>query len=687
MPTPRPGNVMKRSPHLLATAAYVAVALWAMRAVLGAPGDLLPYPADHDALGSYKRLSQSDQLKEAAGSIRAAYLLLHAPSRLLDGDCHPLPKAVTFGEHMYGEALLAVVPYALTGDPILTFNVVVVLGLVLSGLSMYALAWYWTRDAGAAFLAGLFFEILPARVGDPHHPFCHGDFWIPLFFLFLHRVAASGRWRDVAALAAVGSLQCLESAYTLIEFGLLGGVYAVAVLFQHRRRLPAVLPKLGVAAVVIAAVAAAVLWPYFQMKSIWPPSGRFSMPWKAEVLFFGGMLWTGTAAAVLALVGLVDRLWRRDQRGDPRLAVMAAGFLCAWLGTAGLAPMLGPPSARVFFWLWSKIGGYFQGVRVLPMMMYGVPLAVAFLAAWGAAALARVLPRGVRPLLYGTLAIAAVVEVFQPDVARIAFGRTVDMKTEAWRPTDAELALYARMGDGGAVLDLPFAPGAVLNGIGYVPHYAARRMYHHHRIAACPTSLDGPTEPDVAALGRRLPAPAAVDALYALGFRYVIVHEDLLDARTLVRWRVERLRAFRSTSFVSIGQADGHELFELRSASPVVTSLDALAPGAAATAVRVPAPSGTIPFTFRNLSGATYRHPDPIQPTPIRMVWHDRNGGPARVYERRLLLPIALGPGEEMARDVPGEVPDPGSYEVTIAAAATPEHVLARAVVDVEAAP
>lgn len=675
---------MKRPPHLLAAVVYVAVAFWAMRAVLPAPGDLLPYPADHDELGGYKRLSQSDQLKEAVGTIRAAYLLLHAPGRLLDGDCYPLPNAVTFGEHMFGEALLAVVPYALTGDPILTFNVVVMLGLVLSGLSMYALAWYWTRDAGAAFLAGLMYEILPARVGDPHHPFCHGDYWIPLFFLFLHRVVTEGRWRDVAALAVVGSLQCLESAYTLVEFGLFGGVYAVAVLVQHWRRLPAVLPKLAVAATTIAAVALAVLWPFFQMKDVWGPSGRFSLPWKPDVLVFGGMLYAGTAATVLALVGVFDRLRRRGVRGDPRLAILVAGFVCGWLGTAGFASQLGEPLAVAFFWLWSKIGTYFEGVRALPMMMYGVPLAVTFLAAWGAAALARALPRAARPVLIGTLAIAALVEVFQPDVARVSFGRTVEMKTDAWRPSDAEIALYTRMGDGGAVLDLPFAPGNMLNGFGYVPHYAVRRMYHHHRIAACPTSLNGPMEPEVAALGARLPDATAVDALYALGFRYVVVHEDLLDARNLARWRVERLKAFRSPSFVSIGHVDGHELFALRSTSPVVTSLAALAPSAAANAVRVHAPKGTVPFTFRNASATTYRHPDPIHPTTVRIVWQNRNGGPAQVYERRLLLPIALGPGEELAREVTGELPDPGSYDVTIAAAATPEHVLARAMVDVE---
>jgi hypothetical protein len=673
---------VNRARHVLAAIAYVVVALWGMRAVLPAPSVVLPYPADHEATPNFKLLSQADQIKEAAGTIRALSLLLD-PGRLLDADCHPLPKSIAFGEHMYGEALLAAVPYALTGDPILTFNVVLLLGLVLSGLSMYALAFYWTRDAGAAFLAGLLFLILPARLGDPQHPFCHGDYWIPLFLLFLHRVVTQGRWRDTAALAVVGSLQCLESAYTLVEFGLVGGVYAMWVAVQHWRRLPAVLPQLVIAAATIVVVALTVLAPFFDIRDVWPPSGRFSMPWPSEILGFGGAMYAGTVAFVLAIVGLVDRLLRRGLRGDPRIAMFAAGLLCAWLGTAGLVVVLGEPSWIAFRWLWSQIGHNFAGVRVLPLLMHGVPLAVTFLAAWGAAALARMLPPGGRPVLIGALAAVALVEVFQPDVARVSFGRTVEMNVQAWRPTDAALALYDRMDGDGPVLDLPFTPG-LGGGLLQTPHYAVARMYHGHRTATCTTSIEGPLEPDVAALGARLPDAAAVDALYALGFRYVVVHDHLLGPRDLGRWNAQRATSPRSPSFVSLGRVVGHELFELRSASPVVASLDALRSSATAAAVRVQAPIATIPFTFRNTSAETYRHPDPIQPTPIRMVWQGRNGERERVYERRLLFPIALGPGEELARSIPIETPEPGSYEVTIAAAADPGRVLARTTVDVE---
>lgn len=672
----------RRTAHLLAAVAYTVVALWAMRSVLEAPGTLLPYPADHDVIPNFKRISQADQLKEALGTIRAASLLLE-PGRLLDGDCFPLPNGTTFGEHMYGEALLAIVPYALTGEPILTFNIVVTMGVVLCGLSMYALAWYWTRDAGAAFLAGLFFEILPARVGDPHHPFCHGDFWLPLFLLFLHRVVAHGSWRDVAVLAVVGSLQCLESFYTLVEFALVGGVYAIAVVFQHRRRLFVVLPQLATAATTIVVVAFVVLSPFAEMRAMWGTGGRFSLPWPPSILGPGGQMYAGTAAFVLAIAGVIDRLRRRGLPDDPRLPMVAAGLLCAWIGTAGMMAVLGRPSGVAFMWLWSKIGTNFSGVRVLPLLMHGVPLAVAFVAAFGAAAIGRAIPHGARPLMVGTLALAALVEVFHPEVATIAFKRTVEMKAAPWRLSEPVLALYARMDDGGGVLDLPFTPGTGDTLFNDLSHYAVGRMFHHHRMAACPTSLDGPMEWDVATLGARLPDPTAVDALYAMGFRYVIVHDHLLPLPKRLQWRMLRTKAQGSPSFVSLGSAEGHELFALHGTRQVVTSLDALAPGAAADVVRVQAPRANVPFVIRNTSDEMFRHPDPMQPTPVRLVWQGRSGEPTETFERTLMLPILLEPGQEQARIVAGLLPAPGSYDVTIALAAHPDRVLGRATVDV----
>lgn len=166
-------------------AAYLLAALWVLRAVLPAPATRLTYPAFHEGYRALRLISKVDHTNEASAMLRSASMWLGAPQRLLEGDCFPVPQAATLGEHMLGAGLAAAVPYALTGEPILAYNFVVVLWLMLAGVAMYALAFRWTGSGAAAFVAGLLFELEPVRAGDPQHLFVHADHWLPLVLLFL----------------------------------------------------------------------------------------------------------------------------------------------------------------------------------------------------------------------------------------------------------------------------------------------------------------------------------------------------------------------------------------------------------------------------------------------------------------------------------------------------------------------
>lgn len=652
---------MRRAIHALAAAAYLAVALFTLRHAWTDPTRLLPYPADQDTNLPQRAVSYADQMKEANATLRAAYALLHAPRQLFDGDCYPIPRGVTFGENLFAEGVLATVPYALTGQPILTFNVVVALALALAGIGMYALAWHWTRDAGAAFVAGLLFEIVPVRLSDPHHPFCHADHWVPLFLLFFHRIVLHGRWRDAVALAAVGSLQMMESAYNILEFGLLVGTFGLVEVIRHRRTLAVWLPKLVAAGAIVAAVAVVVLRPFAETRALWPPSGHYSWPIPTSQLLPGGLIYPGTMAVVLAVIALADRLLRRGAHGDdPRIAMLAAGFVCAWAGTGGLPMPVGVPTTSALFrWIWPLVQPALSGLRGLFLVVQGAGVAVTFLAAFGVTAF----PRRLRVAVAGGAVLAALLEVFHPGLAHRSFGRSVAMRTRNIAPSAAEVGLLQRMGDG-AVLDVPFLAGDLRFEFEFVPHYAAFRMYHHHRMAACPTSLGGPAEPEVSALAVRLPDPKAADALAAMGFRNVVVHEEYLGAAELARWR----RMPDASRLTVVGRAGTHVLFALASPTPVLASFDALEPSV--LPIEELRPTGlvvSIPLTLRNRSTSTYRHPDPIQPTTLAVRWQGLAGQQAATSETRVLLPIALAAGEELRRTLALPVPGFGPWEVTIA--------------------
>ena len=91
-----------------------------------------------------------------------------------------------------------------------------------------------------------------------------------------------------------------------------------------------------------------------------------------------------------------------------------------------------------------------------------------------------------------------------------------------------------------------------------------------------------------------------------------------------------------------------------------------------------------IPFAIRNGGDSTYRHPDPVEPTPVVVRWRDAAG--ERSFVVRTLLPLALAAGEEILRPVETSVPaPPGRYEVTLELEEPDRIVLARRTVDVAA--
>jgi hypothetical protein len=262
------------------------------------------------------------------------------------------------------------------------------------------------------------------------------------------------------------------------------------------------------------------------------------------------------------------------------------------------------------------------------------------------------------------------------------------MSTVPLRPQQPVLDLIAKLAPG-PVLDVPFAnPLGWPSRLAHLPHYALLRTYHQRRIAGCATSLGSPAEPDVGALAARLPGdPRAADALYALGFRNVVVHHEFLFPRQRTPWEDAASEAVDdSRRLRSLGQAEQHAAFALESPTPIDASLTALAPGTTMQAELPVEPGETVvPFAIRNRSVSTYRHPDPIEPTTVVVRW--RGAGGDSWFETRTLLPLALAAGEETQREVETPVvAAPGRYEVTLELPDTQHTVLGRRTVEVRAA-
>ena len=89
--------------------------------------------------------------------------------------------------------------YALTGNLVLLYNVLVLSSFVLSGLGMFLFVRELVDDWRAAFFAGLVFAFLPWRFGQMPHMQVLATQWMPFtlyglrrFFLTRRRVALAG---------------------------------------------------------------------------------------------------------------------------------------------------------------------------------------------------------------------------------------------------------------------------------------------------------------------------------------------------------------------------------------------------------------------------------------------------------------------------------------------------------------
>lgn len=630
---------------------HVAIAIaWTYPlATMGATHTALPRVASEG-------LARNDQAYSiSAASRNAAALASGDLARLLDWRlCHPTPRAATLGEHAIELGVLAVPGWLATGDPVVAYNVACLLLVVVAGASTFALVRHWTGSALAGLVGGLAFAFHPRQIDDLVHPFVMGIHWIPLVLLALERVLETGRARWVAVLALAGTLQALVGSYPLLAAATFGGVYGAMRLWQRRDLLDAgrVL-RLALALGVVAVAAGSVLVHYAGVDA-WGVERRRQMLVPFGNLLPGGPHAVGALALALGAVALV----RNGARPSPAWPVLAGGLACVLLAGGGRLWPAGPPVA---FYPWLASHVWILGiVRVPAAIRTGAHLAVALLAALGAARLLAGLERRPRARVVLGLVLPALllVEYFHPAVSRAVYGTPRAVALVPRRPGYAVLAAYRAFeehGLGGPIAEIPFdhdGRGQVFR----MPFYSLLAAYHGRPVAACFTSHVPPSYHEVSRIvaGADADPERVVVELAAAGFRNLVIHHgadlDLLGRLA----NVPGVETLRHASHVTA----------LRIARPVAPHHDA---ARLALAAVVPARfefkgyrRPVLEVAIRNASPRPWALPHPVRPLAVRWRWTHAGGAPASPWHEGVtMLPLALAAGATAAVRV-GVDPPPG---------------------------
>jgi hypothetical protein len=175
----------------------------------------------------------------------------------------PAEGTLAYSDHFLLQALALSPVYALTGNAVLCYNLLLLASIALSGLAMHALTREVTGSVRGAYLAGVVWACWPYRTAHLLHIQLQALYFMPLALLFLHRVMARRRWRDAAALAGATTLQFVASVY----YGLMTGVVLVVAgvslaVATGQWRSARLWSRLAAAAVVTIALSIPVLLPY-----------------------------------------------------------------------------------------------------------------------------------------------------------------------------------------------------------------------------------------------------------------------------------------------------------------------------------------------------------------------------------------------------------------------------------------
>jgi hypothetical protein len=262
---------------------------------------------------------------------------------------YPTRDTLTFSEHLLGLSVIASPIYWLTGDLVVTYNIVLLLTFPLCAIAMYALVFRLTGNAAGSFIAGLAFAFAPYRISQLPHIQMLATFWAPLALLGLHAYIETGRRRWLGLYGAAWVLQGASNGYALVMFSFLVGLWTLwFVVFSRNWHA---LLMIGLATLIAVAPLAPVLYKYTNVhgqfgfvRDYWEIRGFSAdiagLLCAAPLLAFWGWvrvmcgpegeLFPGVALILLSSLGLgamVVRSWRSESVRSGRSVTWFRRFL------------------------------------------------------------------------------------------------------------------------------------------------------------------------------------------------------------------------------------------------------------------------------------------------------------------------------------------------------------------------
>ncbi|PWT81645.1 MAG: hypothetical protein C5B57_10085 [Blastocatellia bacterium] len=195
-----------------------------------------------------------------------AHALKADPGHLFDGNIfYPNVHTLAYSDATLLEGLIAA-PWLWAGtNPVLVYNLLLLGGIVSSGIGMFVLVRHLTNNPDAALVSAVIFTIAPYRIEHVMHLELQWTVWMPLTLLAIHRLFEEGSMRWGIAAGMLLSLQLLSSVYYGAFLGMITAVFIVLLAASQPSRVRNAVGPLCIAAIVPAIVALAYARPYVEV--------------------------------------------------------------------------------------------------------------------------------------------------------------------------------------------------------------------------------------------------------------------------------------------------------------------------------------------------------------------------------------------------------------------------------------
>lgn len=471
--------------------------------------------------------------------------LVTDPGHLWDSNMgYPFTHSLLFSEPYLSTAVIEWPIQLLTGNDVLTYNLMLMGSYFLVGLGMALLIWELTDELGAATLAGFVAAFVPYRYGHLSHLNLLSYGWGILALWLLTRFARRRNILDAALATLFLTIQVLASETVGLMTGLVVGCAVLLLLWQERKRIGVrlvagfasiiMIPALAALPVALAQLRVNHMYGFTRsletisqmsatVQTYWSisPGSPF---WRAVQILpsaYPNPLFPGVIATLGAIGGLV--LGLRHWRGWTIYATALAGI--------GFVFSLGPYAQAgghrydlPYYFLYQYVPG-FNAMRDAARFGMVALIGVEILAGLGFAALWRYVRPRLRP--HAALSVGSTLLVVLLILARVEL--KVNVGTVHVAKGQASTAVYDWLATQPKAPVIEFPINGLWTNVLLTIHQIYYSTWNWDPIVAAYTSFVPQRDVDMlVAIDGGSTKPSLVDAsnvgmLQDLGIRYVVI--------------------------------------------------------------------------------------------------------------------------------------------------------------------